>query len=140
MIKEENLILSCFADSRMAISYGTAALMVTIGTISLILGLILLAVGFINPDEELSSTETLLPNGTVTFEDFRMTSLPLIGVGITATVFGYMLWFVLDKQTSNTKTVTANGIRNGVRNGVRKCVRKFGDQNEISFEQDRHLH
>ena len=105
MSKEVRFILSRLTDFNMAVSYGTAALIVTIGTISLILGLILLAVGIINPEEELSSTETLLPNGTVTFQDFRVTSLPLIGVGITATVFGYMLWFVLSKQTSNTKTV-----------------------------------
>ena len=117
MNKEEKFISSCLTDLNMAVGYGTAALIVTIGTISLILGLILLAVGIINPEEELSSTETLLPNGTVTFQDFRVTSLPLIGVGITATVFGYMLWFVLSKQTSNTKTVSTNGM-----------VRKFSDK------------
>ena len=103
MIKEANPTDSDHTDLNMAVSYGTAALMVTVGTISLLLGVELLAVGFINPQEKQSIIE-IFPNGTLTFQDFRVTSLPLIGVGITATIFGYMLWFVLSKQTLNTKT------------------------------------
>ena len=101
------LITDVLLDNTMVVSYGTAALIVTIGTISLLLGVELLAVGFINPQGEISVSKTLFPNGTITFQDFRVTSLPLIGVGITATIFGYMLWFVLSKQTfNNTKPVT----------------------------------
>ena len=106
MIKEEKFILCRIADIDMVVGYGTAALIVTIGTISLLLGIELLLVGFINPQSELSVTETIFLNGTTTFQDFRVTSLPLIGVGITATVFGYMLWFVLSKQAMNPKPET----------------------------------
>ena len=91
----------------MVIGYSTAALSVTLGTILLLLGLQLVVIGFLfSPPGVPPEEKTLFPNGTVTFHDIRVTSLPLVGVGITATIFGYMLWFVICKYNSTTKTTS----------------------------------
>ena len=89
----------------MVVGYGTAALSVTLGTILLLLGLQLVVIGFLfSPSDVPPERKSLFPNGTVTFHDLQVTSLPLVGVGITATIFGYMLWFVHSKHNSTTKS------------------------------------
>lgn len=82
--------------------FGTSALLVAIGTMCLIFGIELIVVSLIYKfdDDEHGKQETLIPNGNITYRDLRLTSIPLLAIGIPATILGYTLWYVYSKRRS----------------------------------------
>ena len=87
----------------MVLGYSTAAVSVTVGTISFLLGIQLGAIGFIfSPNNVPPENKSIFPNGKITFHDAQVACPPLVGVGIAITIFGYMLWYAHSKRHSST--------------------------------------